>query len=299
MGAFWGGRGAAGAVLRIVAQEWGRFGLNRPSQGVKAEIYPLSARCATNNLGHDTFASKLRHPIESPAIAHRPCKAEGCVYWIRMLAPQTPVIATLNDLTTILAPGNEALIHAGICTGSFDRIIPGMRATDGCSHGTKIHLEGDVARHTAKVVSNLVRSSTHDLAIHFDGIDLLAALMHDVEKPATRWEDNFGHVHFSGHEARAADRVPEVAHRLGLDEEQQRKLDFLVREHGVAHSLPIEEREVQERIVSSAYWRNLRLLQRADAISCYFNADGSAHAPVHWELFDGLQTAYRPLSPNS
>lgn len=196
-------------------------------------------------------------------------------------------VRTLEQIDPLLRSSEER-IHTMICNGNLDCVISGIQATSGCSHGAKIHLEGDVAKHTAKVVATLASISSEDSALQFDTIDLLAALMHDAEKVSTRVEDAEGNVSFPGHEEKAANRVPEVARKLWLSSEQQAKLDFLVREHGVAHSLPSEDAAVQGRIVNSPYWRNLRLLQKADALSCFLTPDGSTRLPVHWDLFDEL-----------
>lgn len=196
---------------------------------------------------------------------------------------------TLTEFASLLTHGNHSLIHQAICEGLFDRVIDGMSRTSGCSQGTSVHLEGDVAQHTAIVVSNLVRIGLENPEEKIDVIDLLAALMHDVEKATTRMEDEQGNVSFPGHEEKAANRVPDVAAKLALSIDQQRKLDFLVREHGNAHSLPYLVAEEHKRLASSEHWRNLKLLQKADAMSCYLNSDGSNHLPVHWELFDALR----------
>jgi hypothetical protein len=196
---------------------------------------------------------------------------------------------TLDELKGLLAHGNEDVIYNSICDGTFDSVIAGMRSICGCSQGAKKHLEGDVARHTAKVVSNLIKLSSDDTEVKFDTIDLLAALMHDVEKVTSRSEDVQGNISFPGHELKAANRVPEVARKLGLNDDQEKKLDFLVREHGVAHSLPTAEKDVQQRLLRSVFWRNLRLFQKADAVSCYLSADSTSHLPVHWDLFDRLR----------
>jgi hypothetical protein len=164
-----------------------------------------------------------------------------------------------------------------------------LSLTCGCSQGKKKHLEGDVARHTAKVVATLVRISSEDQEANFDVIDLLAALMHDVEKPSTRVESEDGAVRFPGHEEKAADRVSDISERLGLSADQREKLDFLVREHGNTYSLPSLAPIDQQRLTQSDYWRNLRLLHKADAMSGYFNLDGSLHETVCWELFEALR----------
>ena len=193
--------------------------------------------------------------------------------------------ALTRELTRLKEAG-EAEVHARICSGELDWIVPGLQVTSGCSQGTKKHLEGDVALHTAKVFSNLIRIASEDPEATIDEMDLLAVLLHDVDKPGTREEDAEGDVHFPGHEEKAADRVPETAARLKLTPEQTEKLNFLVREHGKSHMFPRLAPEEQRRLATSPYWRNLRLLQKADAISWYLTSDSSTHGEVFWDEFE-------------
>jgi len=114
---------------------------------------------------------------------------------------------TLTEFASLLAHGNHSLIHQAICEGLFDRVIDGMSRTSGCSQGTRVHLEGDVAQHTAIVVSNLVRIGLEKPEEKIDAIDLVAALMHDVEKATTLMEDEQGNVSFPGHEEKESGSV--------------------------------------------------------------------------------------------
>jgi len=180
---------------------------------------------------------------------------------------------------------NEQLAQA-IRGGELEAFVPGLSLMSGCSQGNLQHFEGDVNAHTALVIAKQKEHKEEDPQLYFDGIDLLAGLMHDLEKPATRTEIEPGVVKFPGHEAKAALRVAEVASRLSLTSPEEEKLYFLVSEHGNAHHFPILSLEQIEKLLRSPYWRNLRLLQKADAESCYLNMEGTKTLPVHWELFD-------------
>lgn len=195
----------------------------------------------------------------------------------------------LEFILQIIQGGDEKRIYSAICDGSFDAYIPGLRKLSGCAHGLHIHLEGDAAAHTAKVVSSILKFAGEDRQASFDEIDLLAALIHDIEKGSTRTVAADGSISFPHHEAKAAERVPEIGAALGLSATQVDKLKFLVGEHGVVHSLPSLPVNEQKRLVTSPYWRNLRLLQKADAQSCYISQDGSVHLAVHWESFERLR----------
>ena len=197
-----------------------------------------------------------------------------------------------EGLDSLLQAGDEAVILKAISDGVIDRIIPGVAACLDCDQGKHRHLEGDVAMHTAKVVANSVRLAKENASLHYDAIDRLAALVHDLGKPLTRKEDPDGTVHFPGHEEKSVERLPEIARRLSLSVGQIEKLFFLVREHGAANDLPKLSRVRQRELVSSTYWLNLAILQHADAISCYYNLDGSSHHPVHRELFLRLRAEF-------
>ena len=202
------------------------------------------------------------------------------------------IISTLLEMEDALNEKDENLIYTKISNGSFDNIIPGLSLTDKCDQGSKKHLEGNVAKHTAKVIFNLIKFSSQDTKIQFDAIDLLAGLMHDLEKVNTRKVDKNGNVSFPEHEQKAASQIPEISKKLQLTSNQELKLHYLVLEHGNAHSLSIVNNEVQKRLVSSVYWRNLRLLQKADALSCYLNVDGTECLAGQWDLFERVRDKF-------
>jgi hypothetical protein len=151
-----------------------------------------------------------------------------------------------------------------------------------------IHLEGDVARHTALVIVNLRAVASEDREAQFDNIDLLAALIHDIDKPRTKiFSDEYGGISFPEHEAYALARVPKIAQKLSLPREQEAKLGFLVGEHGLVHNMPNLSLQDKIRILSSPWWRSLRLLQKADALSGWLSPDGTRYFTVHWDEFQG------------
>jgi hypothetical protein len=206
--------------------------------------------------------------------------------------PVARSIDSLSSLHDFLARGEEAAVLRAIQSGAFEQVLPGLQRSSGCSHGCKIHLEGDVAVHTAKASANLVSFASGEPQVEIDAIDMLAVLMHDIEKVNTRVEDAEGGASFPGHEAAAAARVPTIARALGLSTSQEQKLHFLVAEHGVVHSLPYLPEAKQRELFSSPHWRNLALLQKADASACFLNEDGSLHLPVYWQTFMELASRY-------
>jgi hypothetical protein len=181
---------------------------------------------------------------------------------------------------------NESLMLQVIHDPALEEVAPGMARLAGCGQGTKTHFEGDVAAHTAKVVLNQKKVLRLKPLLHLDRVDLLAALLHDLEKPSTRVEHADGGVSFPGHEMRAASRVPKIAARLELSPREREKLFFLIRHHGDAHDFPNLSKEVQLRLALSPYWLNLMLLQAADAVSCFLNPAGTKTLPIRSALFE-------------
>src|SRR4051794_4668104 len=100
---------------------------------------------------------------------------------------------------------DEAEVLRLIRDGTLEPYLPGVSKMVGCGQGTKVHFEGDVAVHVAKVFTTLRKYAPSDPQVSVDHIDLIAVMVHDIEKPATRVEDLDGSVRFPGHEARAAD----------------------------------------------------------------------------------------------
>lgn len=198
-------------------------------------------------------------------------------------------LSSISELTQLLSELDFKALLELIRSGELEPTIPGMSRIINCDQGSKIHLEGSVDIHTAMVVSKFKEIRPVDPLAVFDGIDLLAALIHDLEKPSTRVDDGQGGVTFPGHEARVAVRVPELSKRLGLSDAQAKKLHFLVAEHGLAHSLPRLNDGDRARLCAEPFWRNLRLLQRADAQSCYLDLAGTKFLPVHWEHFENFK----------
>ena len=200
--------------------------------------------------------------------------------------------AAPSPLEKTVAPlwcGDPSQIKQLISDGVFEDILPGLQQTYGCSQGTTHHFEGDVATHTSMVVGNVLTLRTSDPLISFDDIDLLAALMHDIDKVGTRREESNGAVTFPGHEAKAAERIPAIAHKLSLSATHEAKLLYLVRHHGDAHALSRLSLSAQRGVVISPFWRNMRLLQKADALACYRTPDGALRLDIRWDLFDELR----------
>lgn len=197
----------------------------------------------------------------------------------------------LSELISILERYSiESLINY-FENGSFERFVPGCSKLVGCDQGSQdVHFEGPVHIHTAMVVVASRTIRQEDPVLDYDGTDLLAALLHDIEKPTCRREISPGKVSFPGHEAMGAERTSGIARSLGLDSNMSDKLCFLIANHGKAHELPSQGENEQRVIVGPPFWRNLRVLQRADAESCWTCPDGNSRMPSYWDMFGELNS---------
>jgi len=106
--------------------------------------------------------------------------------------------------------------------GLLDRFAPEFREMVGVTQGKWHHL--DVWDHTLKVLDNAVE----------DGGSLtvrLAALFHDIAKPATRSIDDKGDIRFFSHEVVGAEMTSHRLRDLRFGEQQVREVASLVKNH--------------------------------------------------------------------
>jgi poly(A) polymerase len=104
--------------------------------------------------------------------------------------------------------------------GLLEQFAPEFQDMVGVEQGNYHHL--DVWDHTLLVLDNL---EAPNLSLS------LAALLHDVGKPATRFIDEDGHTRFFGHEALGAQIAYRMLHRLKFSGEQVDEVVLLVKNH--------------------------------------------------------------------
>lgn len=105
-------------------------------------------------------------------------------------------------------------------TGLLERFAPELAALAGVEQGDYHHL--DVWHHTLEVVRN---TRKEDLVL------VLAALLHDVGKPATRTTDDEGRTRFFGHEQVGRTMAVAFLRRLRYSSEVCADVGQLVRHH--------------------------------------------------------------------
>ncbi|MBX7145615.1 MAG: hypothetical protein K1X79_14280 [Oligoflexia bacterium] len=187
-----------------------------------------------------------------------------------------------EELSTFLATCSRESLLQAFGQPLLAGIFPGIHRILVCDQGPFVHLEGNVAIHTALVFQNLFPVSRQRLGRDPDFIERLACVWHDGCKPDTRFVDTDGSVSFPGHEAMAATMVPKIAASLSLSELEESKLHYMIANHGIVHSYPGLSPEQRAEISSSPWIRSLAVLQEADAKSCIL--PGGGHLPVYSEL---------------
>lgn len=145
--------------------------------------------------------------------------------------------------------------------GLLDRFAPEFRALVGVDQGSYHHL--DVWEHTLLVLANV---GSGDLVLS------LAALLHDVGKPRTRFVDAEGAIRFFGHEAIGAEMSRTLLRRLRFPEIECEKVALLVKSHMRLGSSPEFSATAARRLLRDLGDEVPRLLNLVQA-------DASALAP--------------------
>ena len=157
----------------------------------------------------------------------------------------------LVELTGFLrAAGADDLVNAAniLC-----RLIPELAPCVGFDQHSRHHVH-DVFGHIATVVEHV--PPTDELR--------LAALLHDIGKPAVFSLDESGEGHFYGHAAVSAELADAILHRLKVSNALREEVLFLVKHH-MDHYLP-EEKTARRCLSRHGLARMERLidLQAAD-----------------------------------
>ena len=125
-------------------------------------------------------------------------------------------------------------------------LYPELLALVGCEQDRLWHPEGDVWPHTGYVVD-----AAADIAIR-DGLDedaravlLLAALCHDLGKPATTIHDPDGRIRSPGHDQAGIAPTEMLLRRIGCPHGIASQVVPLVREHMVHIGMTVTERAVR------------------------------------------------------
>lgn len=158
--------------------------------------------------------------------------------WLKMLVGPRPASA-MRDLRELYL---------------LEQFAPELLAMVGVEQGRYHHL--DVWDHTLLVLENL---QTHDPVL------ALAAIFHDIGKPATRMIDDEGQTRFFGHESVGAKMTSTILHRLKFSNAEIVAVVKLVRHHMRLGSVPTFTPTAARRVIRDLEDDTDRLLTLVDA----------------------------------
>ncbi|MBC8139674.1 MAG: AAA family ATPase [Fibrella sp.] len=129
-------------------------------------------------------------------------------------------------LSSLIAAPDAPLPWERLATVSW------WQAMADCPQDPIHHAEGDVATHTRMVMEELRNlAAWRDLPLAQRGVLLLAALLHDVGKPATTATDNDGRVTSPGHSRRGMILAREMLWKAGIPFAVREAVCSLIRWH--------------------------------------------------------------------
>jgi poly(A) polymerase len=183
---------------------------------------------------------------------------EGLRSAIQQEAPRLAIISAeriTEELKKMLAlPEGHRCLEDLQSLGLTAQFAPEFDAMVGVEQG-KFHFL-DVWHHTLLVVAN---TRPDDLILR------LAALFHDIGKPATRFVDDDGNVRFFGHEEVGAKLTRVVMRRLKFSSAEVDAVTLLVRHHMRLASMPVFTPAAGRRVVRDLGEETERLLDLVEA----------------------------------
>ncbi len=142
-------------------------------------------------------------------------------------------------------------------SGLLIQILPEISNLKGVTQDERYHPEKDTFVHVTLAIRSLPLNASLSL--------VLATLLHDVGKPATRTEEG-NEIHFYSHEEVGAKISEEILRRLKYPTDVIDEVKWLVANHMRIHEFPNMRKSKQIRLVQEPYFSNLLELLRADII---------------------------------
>ncbi|MFA9423516.1 MAG: HD domain-containing protein [Sedimentibacter sp.] len=144
----------------------------------------------------------------------------------------------LNDILLEKTPSEG--IYELIETGEINEIIPELVKLKGFNQYTPYH-DKDVLEHTMAVLDNI----KPNLNLR------MAALLHDVGKPACFTTDDKGRGHFYGHNTKSAEESEKILKRLGYDNDFIVNVKTLIQHHYIKEIIAnVKEKGIRDFIDS-------------------------------------------------
>lgn len=184
--------------------------------------------------------------------------APGLYEAIRVEARRLAVISAeriqgeLNKM--LLLPDADRALRDLMDTGQIPVFAPELEAMVGVTQGSYHHL--DVWSHSLLVLRN---AGSGDLLLS------LAALLHDIGKPQTRFVDEHGNIRFFGHEGVGEKMAKELLGRLKYPGDTIGKVALLVKNHMRLGSAPELTPAAARRLVRDLNGELERLLALVEA----------------------------------
>ncbi len=184
--------------------------------------------------------------------------AEGLYEAVRRCVKRLAIVSgeRIRDeiVKMLLAPSAADALADLMALGIFDVVAPELVQMVGVEQGSYHHL--DVWNHSLLVVRN---AGSGDLAL------TLAALLHDVGKPATQFVDDAGQIRFFGHEAVGASLSAKILRRLRFPQREIDRVSILVKNHMRLGSSPEFTAAAARRLIRDLGEEVDRLLKLVEA----------------------------------
>ncbi len=168
----------------------------------------------------------------------------------------------------LTGPRPRAALEGLKRTGLLKYVLPEVDALEGVRQPERFHPEGDVWVHTLLLLENL---SHAPLAL------ALAALLHDIGKPATQSFDADGRIRFNGHDRLGAEMTETLLRRLRFPNETIRLVRELVSRHMVFKDTPRMRKAKLKRFLRAPNFDAHLELHRLDCLACHGHLDSYNH----------------------
>lgn len=158
-------------------------------------------------------------------------------------------------------------------SGLLAQILPEISNLKGVSQDERYHPEKDTFVHTILAIDALPQDAPL--------VSVLATLLHDVGKPATRTEVG-NEIHFYSHEEVGTKMSEKILRRLKYPTDIIDEVKWLVANHMRIHEFPKMRKSKQIRLVQESYFNNLLELLRADI----FGSSAIHGTPANLDILD-------------
>ncbi len=172
-------------------------------------------------------------------------------------------------------------------SGLLREILPEVENLKGCEQPPEFHPEGDVFVHTRLMLSLLAPDASLTL--------VLAVLLHDIGKPATRTIDETGRLRFNGHEGVSTEMGLKLLQRLRFSNEVIDAVLPPVRLHMSFKDVPKMKVSTLKRMMARPTFDEELELHRVDCLGSHGMLDNHALLIAKREEFSNEPLIPSPL----